>query len=476
MKKRKSGDSCFLCEKSNAECDANRPCARCVKLGTPQMCTLNYSPSASFITKSSTSNVTNIPVKSVPNNQQISVSPILQPQTSIQNTNSHQVPVSTPISPLATNSNLVTNPTPNQSHLVDITFEDKQETINKPQTSVQSRNIGPINSSQTRTTVEAPGYQMNINSFMMTELKKLKEDQQRLQDELLAMKISNMKLNTKFESLSMPKRSDYYISGINPTSAMVVFDLTKNPAIVLTTNETFCKMVGYEMKDVLGCAWHKFIPAEYIDRTMNKLSQRNLKDSVIQFDQVYKHKDAGIFPALDTHTIFFANGKPVSDLVFITLSPSGKFSSSETQHTIPISSRTLLSLEDGTDVAPLSPDSTKEFPFTSLMKQLTELDPNSPPHTPINEDSFYGPNSPLSISQIKTEEPSSDFIFSKPDENQNSSQISNDSNLDYFIQYKDSNNRVTTRDNHDESFLGSPPNNLDFVNSLLDFNSFQPKS
>lgn len=33
----------------------------------------------------------------------------------------------------------------------------------------------------------------------------------------------------------------------DPQKAMVVFDLTRNPAIVLTTNDIFCKMLGYEM-------------------------------------------------------------------------------------------------------------------------------------------------------------------------------------------------------------------------------------
>jgi hypothetical protein len=82
----------------------------------------------------------------------------------------------------------------------------------------------------------------------MGELKKLKDDQRRLQDELLAMKIANMKLTSKFDNLSnslQVKGRDFY--GLDPTQAMVVFDLTKNPAIVLTTNDTFCKMLGYEM-------------------------------------------------------------------------------------------------------------------------------------------------------------------------------------------------------------------------------------
>ena len=48
---------------------------------------------------------------------------------------------------------------------------------------------------------------------------------------------------------------------------------------------------------------------------------------MIQIEQIYKHKEAGIFATVDTHKIFYSNGKPVSDLVFITLSTPHKLSS-----------------------------------------------------------------------------------------------------------------------------------------------------
>ncbi len=41
---------------------------------------------------------------------------------------------------------------------------------------------------------------MNINSFLMAELKKLKDDQKRLNDELLAVKIQNMNLTSRLDS------------------------------------------------------------------------------------------------------------------------------------------------------------------------------------------------------------------------------------------------------------------------------------
>ncbi len=121
---------------------------------------------------------------------------------------------------------------------------------------------------------------------------------------------------------------------------------------------------------------------------MNILSERNLKDSVIQFDQVYKHKDSGIFSTLDTHTIFFANGKPVSDLVFITLPNSVKMStsgSSGSNAPQPVIHRAPpLQIED--TIIPLTPE----------IHSIVDQSPSSPPpRTPINSDSLYGPTSPL---------------------------------------------------------------------------------
>ena len=45
-------------------------------------------------------------------------------------------------------------------------------------------------------------------------------------------------------SISPPIGAENFIDS---RKAMVVYDLTKNPPIVLTTNDTFCKMIGYDM-------------------------------------------------------------------------------------------------------------------------------------------------------------------------------------------------------------------------------------
>lgn len=72
-------------------------------------------------------------------------------------------------------------------------------------------------------------------------------------------------------------------------------------------------------KEVHGMPWHKFIHPDYLERTKSILSQRSQRDSSITFQQVYKHKDGSAFSTVDSHTIFFSNGQPVSDLVFISL-------------------------------------------------------------------------------------------------------------------------------------------------------------
>jgi hypothetical protein len=93
---------------------------------------------------------------------------------------------------------------------------------------------------------------MNINALVMAELKKLKDDQQRLNEELLALKIQNMKLSSKIDNFgneiqhTHPAPSPFLLSNIDQRP-MVVFDLIKKPAIVLTANDAFCEMLGYEM-------------------------------------------------------------------------------------------------------------------------------------------------------------------------------------------------------------------------------------
>jgi hypothetical protein len=216
----------------------------------------------------------------------------------------------------------------------------------------------------------------------------------------------------------------------------------------------------------VGAPWHKFIPLEYIDRTMNTLSQRNLKDSVIEFEQVYKHKESGIFAALDRHTIFFANGRPVSDLVFITLTPSVKLPTPGPHISVlPRHSPRLLEGQRF-DVSPSSPAKIEQIPFTPVQTPIT----NPVPLTPINEDSFFGPTSPMltttslihiysQINPISGELPP----HSPPLDN-------DDVNLDHMLDSVLNNNTGQTDPEQftdGDYLLGTP----EVVNSFLDFDS-----
>ncbi|KAH3764835.1 hypothetical protein Pelo_3258 [Pelomyxa schiedti] len=100
--------------------------------------------------------------------------------------------------------------------------------------------------------------------------------------------------------------------------AIVIFDLSQNPATVLNATERFCQVLGYGVEEVMGMAWHKLIHRDYVDRTMEIL-QKNMNNT-IDIDQVYVHKDGRLFSANDTHRIFLnPEGKPLLDIVSVRL-------------------------------------------------------------------------------------------------------------------------------------------------------------
>jgi hypothetical protein len=96
-----------------------------------------------------------------------------------------------------------------------------------------------------------------------------------MNEELLSLKIQNLKLTSTLENFAsqLPKFTTPPVYGNNPLlllgtnnneltiqsaagansvsgKAMVVFDMTKNPAIVLTANDTFCQMLGYQLVSI----------------------------------------------------------------------------------------------------------------------------------------------------------------------------------------------------------------------------------
>eukprot|EP01117_Protostelium_nocturnum_P014745 TRINITY_DN5642_c0_g1_i1.p1 TRINITY_DN5642_c0_g1~~TRINITY_DN5642_c0_g1_i1.p1 ORF type:complete len:402 (+),score=84.08 TRINITY_DN5642_c0_g1_i1:382-1587(+) len=168
--------------------------------------------------------------------------------------------------------------------------------------------------------------QSAINLYFMGEMKRMKEEMKKLNDEMLTMRLQNMKLTSAVEELKpsiLNNDSSQWLLPANSGCGMVVFDLRQNPPIVLTANDIFCEMLGYSLEEVLGKPWHKFIYQPYIEQTYTKFIEmnRDSSSSKIVLNQVYVTKGAELFPTIDTHQLFFAGGKPISDLVFVTLPP-----------------------------------------------------------------------------------------------------------------------------------------------------------
>jgi len=156
---------------------------------------------------------------------------------------------------------------------------------------------------------------------------------------------------------------------------MVVYDLSKNTATVLTANQTFCKMIGYELNEVVGMPWTEFIPQEAALHTMNTILQQKNLSSVIQLEQVYKHRTGGLFATRDTHTILFGgDGVPISDVVTLQLPDSTETDrSSSTMKYLEWKSRTSASGPRFT--SPLSPVSS---PPVTAMEEEQAVSPIAP--------------------------------------------------------------------------------------------------
>ncbi len=228
--------------------------------------------------------------------------------------------------------------------------------------SVEIQTYGNMTPQSPSNTITAPpigpGFEtkedmMKINVFLMQEIRKIKQDQLRMQDEVSYLRHQNDVLIDKLNKLSVsgamnnlppPTPNPALPAGTtatpnNATSAgrvegsmaqmlatdraMVVFDLIKSPAIVLTANEHFCQLFGYKLEEVIGMPWKKFIHPDYLERTTAILRQKNLQ-AAIQFTQVYRNSEGMTFVALDTHSFFFGNhGTPRADLVTVQpLQPS----------------------------------------------------------------------------------------------------------------------------------------------------------
>jgi hypothetical protein len=90
-----------------------------------------------------------------------------------------------------------------------------------------------------------PKFQANINAHVMKEIQKLLADQQRIRDEIMALRMANLQLENRLElmegstltnqslQVDEPQSSTF----VDPLKPIVIFDLTKIPAVVMTGTE-----------------------------------------------------------------------------------------------------------------------------------------------------------------------------------------------------------------------------------------------
>src|SRR5262249_38836827 len=114
----------------------------------------------------------------------------------------------------------------------------------------------------------------DLNLVLLNELRELKQNQRRLHDELQRLQAGEARAaehhtNSHAPQLHHPlhhvptgalqKAATSVAQPAVQDKAVVIYDLTKFPATVKTANETFCRMLGYELHEVLGQPWTKFV-------------------------------------------------------------------------------------------------------------------------------------------------------------------------------------------------------------------------
>jgi len=226
----------------------------------------------------------------------------------------------------------------------------------------------------------APSYQMTVNQYLLQEIQKLRADQMRISDELLAIKLENMRLSAQVKQLpgTLSRPSRMIPPPDKASGPMVVFDLTSKPATVMTANDKFAEMLGYKTSDVLHRPWHLFIHPDFVQRTMNLLGKNT--DSSITFDQVYKTASGEKIATRDTHNLLYDSGRPIADIVHILPLPHELPIPSVLSSTTPaVSFHQPLALESG----PSSYEDTKTKLPEGMELSLSPVMPRATPITSI---------------------------------------------------------------------------------------------
>lgn len=189
--------------------------------------------------------------------------------------------------------------------------------------------------------------QQRINQYVLAEMAKLKRDNKRLNDEVLALRMENMQLNSRISTLPtyglpieypgggpsdlLPPPSSQPIHNVLGKSQQelpfVEFDMRRSPPTVQSANVMFCSLLGYSTEEVLGKPWQYFIQDEYVERTIRML-QRDAGTKQMQFGQVYKDRHGRPVPAQDLHTFNRdEKGRVITDYVIVR--PEGAPSTSQ---------------------------------------------------------------------------------------------------------------------------------------------------
>jgi PAS domain-containing protein len=146
------------------------------------------------------------------------------------------------------------------------------------------------------TAIQMHPEQQRVNQYILAEIAKIKQDNKRLNDEVLALRMENMTLNSRINMLpAIPglQPLEYSQSNIQVMSKpqqelpFVEFDMRKQPPTVQSANVMFCSLLGYKTEEVLGKPWQYFIQDDFIERTVRTL-QRDGGAKQMQFSQVYK--------------------------------------------------------------------------------------------------------------------------------------------------------------------------------------------
>eukprot|EP01097_Dermamoeba_algensis_P011033 TRINITY_DN839_c0_g1_i1.p1 TRINITY_DN839_c0_g1~~TRINITY_DN839_c0_g1_i1.p1 ORF type:complete len:607 (+),score=108.15 TRINITY_DN839_c0_g1_i1:76-1821(+) len=319
---------CFFCQKNNVFCTGERPCAQCKLTGKEKAC-FDLQPngkrpatplSLNVTSLASIASLLNTPAnskKSPTSNSNFSTGASFATTASSSNYSSvlnTQTAFHATVSP--TSSSNMTKPT----------FTPKISMVHAPLSEAKDRLMN------------------DINVFLLNELRQYKSEVDTLKEELINLKKENESLSNKLKNAEQSNFQRSFSSAINflfskstePVKSnllasqklinqstekpMVVFDLTKGPATVMTANDAFCKFLGYTMNEVNGASWQKFVHPEYIEKALNIFGSRKNTSNVIEFDLVYRAKDGTLYHTLDTHTIFSGpDGSKLSDVVSITL-------------------------------------------------------------------------------------------------------------------------------------------------------------